>query len=240
MANRNNRQVNYPELLNFFYDCHFPCRLKGNAVAIAHAIMQKWNRLIRPPKFEMSNKELSYLSGVDSHVGRSRQQLLDIAKVNGNPLFIYISQGHKKAGIYKINTTILPVSSQYPATIQPLSGLFGNDPKEKESKGKKEEEVVDAKPGDFDQQWISEIQKLAQDWWGGHVKLSITAVNRMFYFTQKEWPPTGQSEKNPLEFWREVIESMSPDQKDTHAGSILKYGKKMWDDWRKKNIQVFW
>jgi len=124
-------QITYPELLNFFYDCNFPCHLRGNAVAIAHAIMQKWNRLIRPSQFEMSNKELSYMSGVELNIGRSRQQLLGIAKIDGIPLFTYISKGQRKARIYKINITLISDKYQNNITLVSLSAHNEKDPKER-------------------------------------------------------------------------------------------------------------
>lgn len=108
-------RATYPELLNFFYDCGFPSILRGNANSVAHAIMQKWNRLIRPESFSMSNAELSSMSGVTSHIERSRQKVLDRCKIDRTPLFIYIPGTTRMAGKYKINSTLLPLYSHFNA-----------------------------------------------------------------------------------------------------------------------------
>lgn len=102
----------YPELLNFYYRSGFPSILKASANSVAHGIMFKWNQLYMPDVFRMSNVELSYLSGIDSHIGRSRQKVIDECKINETPLFSYVSNGRQRAGTYRINCTLLPNSTR--------------------------------------------------------------------------------------------------------------------------------
>lgn len=137
MATKSNPPA-YDHLIDYFYKAGFPSVLGGNATAVAHAIMRKWNVLIRPSEFTMTNKELEWLTGIDTHIGRWRQKVIDNCKVERSPLFTYVSNGRKRAGTYRINTNLLPNNYQTNTNLLP-NGLHNvNINKEKERKEKKE------------------------------------------------------------------------------------------------------
>jgi len=104
---------NYPDLLKFFYRHNFPSDLGSPATSVALAIIYKSNELIWPPKFKMSNTELSNLSGERlSNIGRTRQKVLDRCEVGGVPLFTYVDNGNRRAGTYIINFNLASTYSQ--------------------------------------------------------------------------------------------------------------------------------
>lgn len=98
-------QVSYLDLLNFFFKIPLPVSArKAQILAMSHAIMWKWNELLRPHEFSLSNRELARLSGVrSSNIGRYRENLLEAVKQDGVPLFFYKSRGKRRLGKYRIN-----------------------------------------------------------------------------------------------------------------------------------------
>lgn len=102
-----NDRPTYPELLKLFYKHSFPDQLGAVASSVAQAIIYKANDLYFPADWQMSNVELSHLSGVDvSNIGRSRQKVCEICKVDGIPLFTYVGNDKRKAGKYIINYSL--------------------------------------------------------------------------------------------------------------------------------------
>ena len=134
--NNNRTNPTYLDVLNFYYKRGFPSILGEKANSMALGIIHKWNDLVRPAEFRMSNSELQGLSGATSHVGRTRQKILDECKIAGVPLFTYVSNGTKRAGTYKINTNLLPIYDQSMTNLRPIFGHIGNDLREETEKEK--------------------------------------------------------------------------------------------------------
>lgn len=108
-----------------------------------------------PDAFPMSNMELSLLSGVNAHIGRSRQKVVTECKINATPLFSYVSNGRQKAGTYRINSTLVPNSNQTQPKLSQNSAKLGppsliqtklNKTKQKDArvrKGKSKADIID-------------------------------------------------------------------------------------------------
>lgn len=121
------------DVFNFFFRSGFPSMIGDKATAVGLAIIFKWNSLMRPADFRMANSELESLSGCDSHLGRTRQKILDDCKIGGVPLFTYVSNGTRRAGTYRINTNLLPNYDQIMTKLTPNYGHNGNDLRDQRS-----------------------------------------------------------------------------------------------------------
>lgn len=243
------KRPTYPELLKFFYG-NFP-DLSLSAHSIGLAIIHKSNELYYPASFRMSNKELSMLSKVrESNIGRSRQVLLEHAIIDGVPFFTYISAGRKRAGLYKINFTLTSDRLHLDFTLASLS--LQNTPQNDNDHNELTNEptnsnCVDAPLEGESPSDATKLKKLAEERWRLKVKLSDSDCRWILEYTADVWPVpkpgkewTVETDKTPMDFWEEVIRSMSPDGKSTTAGSIRKYGEKMWLDWKREHIQFLW
>lgn len=131
------------DVFNFFFRSGFPSIIGDKATAVGLAIIFKWNSLMRPADFRMANSELESLSGCDSHLGRTRQKILDDCKIGGVPLFTYVSNGTRRAGTYRINTNLLPNYDQIMTKLTPNYGHIGNDLREET------EEETEKDPPDY-------------------------------------------------------------------------------------------
>lgn len=128
-----NDRPTYPELLKLFYKHSFPDQLGAPASSVAQAIIYKANDLYFPADWKMSNVELSLLSGEDvSNIGRTRQKVLDVCKIDGVPMFTYVGNKKRKAGKYIINYSLTSTwrqdSVNESSNSRQKEGEIDNDP----------------------------------------------------------------------------------------------------------------
>ena len=234
----------YYDLLNIFYQSGFPATLKPQATVVAHAIMFKWNSLYRPASFRMANKELEYLSGVHTHIGRWRQHVCDDCRIDETPLFIYVSNGQKSAGTYKINTIIIPNKYHNNTIIIPNRVPEVNDPREEDSIGEKNKKEAsdpvenysiveeDAREPNI---YLTVRRKIQIKY--PLMKLTETDVGRIINKSKEPFYEGGK-----IDYWFHIIDKMPEWDKleIQNVYGILAYGERAWPDYKKAhNIQAF-
>lgn len=124
------------DIFNLFYTNGFPSILGAKATAVAMAVIYKWNSLFRPAMFRMANAELCHLSGVTSNIERSRQRICDLCKIDGIPLFTYVSNGTRRGGTYRINGNLA-------ANLRQINGNLADYYKRSQSKRSETEKSND-------------------------------------------------------------------------------------------------
>lgn len=120
-----NERPTYMQMIDFIYRNNYPEIMKSKAVAVAHAIMYKSSQLLLPSDFQISNQELSRLSGNNiSDIGRVRQKVVDTCVYDGTPIFSYRSQRRNHYGKYGIK---YPIISQYYHDIDVIRSQYDHN-----------------------------------------------------------------------------------------------------------------
>lgn len=163
--------------LEAFDNYGFPKILGPHATLIAKSLIIKSAKLYFPQSFQMTNTELSNITGIPiCNIGRYRQKVLDFCNIDGSPLFHYRKGEIRNCGRYWINfelfstyfQDVFKLFSETPVFENNLKSLYNKEYIENSSNGGIENATTveeDEVSNNDDLIWISnQIAKIAPGW----------------------------------------------------------------------------